>query len=482
MAVLGGGDVSRPAPPFAAAAVLPIAALTALAHCAAALLGKGYWFDEVYMLAIGRFHLDWGAADQPPVTPALAALAGTVAPGSLVTLRAPAVLATGCAVVLAALIARELGGRRRAQAVTALAQATALFSTFAGHWLTPYTLEPAQWLLLIWLLVRWIRTRDDRLLVAAGAATGLAAMTKFQVLLLCAVLLLGIAWCGPRALLRRPLLWVGAAVALAMVSPTLVWQHVHGWPQLQMTTVVAGEAEYLYGGRAGVAVQLILFAGVLGVGLGVYGAWCLLRHAEFREYRFLPAVGVVLYVVFVATAGRPYYLGGLYAPFVAAGAVCLESVSPGTVRRWALRVGTVTAVAATVAILVLSVNITPPDVGDRIAKAAATAYRDLPEDERDRTVLLGESYITAAYLDGAAPRYGLPQAYGTNRSYGYFTPPPDTADEALYVGAEPDGMREHFVTVRNLATIDGDLKLFLLRERRHPWPQIWSEQRSLTVS
>ncbi|MGH4022975.1 MAG: hypothetical protein ACRDRV_00130, partial [Pseudonocardiaceae bacterium] len=44
-----------PGPPFARWAVLPIAAVVAVAHLAASFVG-GYWFDEVYMLAIGRNH------------------------------------------------------------------------------------------------------------------------------------------------------------------------------------------------------------------------------------------------------------------------------------------------------------------------------------------------------------------------------------------------------------------------------------------
>jgi hypothetical protein len=54
--------------------VLPIAAAVAVAQLVAAAVGGGYWFDEVYMLAIGRHHLDWGSADQPPIVPVLAAL------------------------------------------------------------------------------------------------------------------------------------------------------------------------------------------------------------------------------------------------------------------------------------------------------------------------------------------------------------------------------------------------------------------------
>ena len=147
--------VSRHSP---AATVVSVAVVVRVLHCAASTLGHGYWFDEVYMLAIGRYHLDWGSADQPPLVPALAALMDAVAPGSQPALASPAALATGCAVVLAGLIAREFGCDRRAQVVTALAQATVLWTSLAGHWLTPYALEPAQWLLLIWLLIRWVRS------------------------------------------------------------------------------------------------------------------------------------------------------------------------------------------------------------------------------------------------------------------------------------------------------------------------------------
>lgn len=467
---------------FAAAAVLPIATLTALAHCAAALLSGGYWFDEVYMLAIGRYHLDWGSADQPPIAPALAALADVIAPGSDFVLRVPAVLGTAGAVVLAGLIARELGGDRGAQALTATAQATALWSTLAGHWLTPYSLEPVQWLLVIWLLVRWIRVRRDRLLIAAGAAVGVAAMTKFQVFLLCAVLLLCIAMFGPRAMLRRPSLWVGAILAVAISAPTLLWQHAHGWPQIQMTEVVAGEAVALYGGRPGIAVQLILYAGVLGVGLGAYGAWRLVRDAELRDYRFLVAAGAVLYVIFVFTQGRPYYVAGLYAPFAAAGALGLHRGPSSRARRLVVRLATAVSVAVAIVILVLSIQSTRTGVGERIARDTAQAYHELPGDQREHTAVMGASYIVAAYLDGYAPTYDLPAAYSPNRSYGYFDPPPDSVDSVLYVGPQPDALRRYFATVHTVGAVGDDIQIHLLTGRLQPWDSIWPRLRTLTVS
>lgn len=54
----------RRVPRFATSVVVPIAVFVAVLHCTASTLGDDHWFDEVYMLEIGRNHLDWGSADQ----------------------------------------------------------------------------------------------------------------------------------------------------------------------------------------------------------------------------------------------------------------------------------------------------------------------------------------------------------------------------------------------------------------------------------
>lgn len=436
------------------------------------------------MLAIGRNHLDWGSADQPPMAPLLAYVMDGVAPDSMIALRFPAALATAGAVVVAGLIARELGCDRRAQGFTALAQATVLWTTLTGHWLTPYTLEPVQWLLLVWLLVRWIRVRQDRLLLAFGAIAGIAALTKFQVLLLCAVLLIAVTAVGPRALLRRPLLWVGAGIAVLLAAPTLGWQYANGWPQLHMASVVVGEAEALYGGRPGIAVQLIAYAGVAGVALMFYGLWRVFRDPEFRDYRFIGVAFVGLFVFFVATAGRPYYLAGLYAPLAAVGALALQRrrENGATRMRWLFWPTVAVSSALAIGMLTLSVLLVRDDVGQRIAARTADAYHALPDAQRDRTVVMGQSYIVAAYIDGYSDDYSLPKAFSLNRSYGYFPPPPADTDAALYVGGDADDIRPYFTDVRRVGDVGEDMGVYLLTGRQQSWDQIWSQARSLTVS
>lgn len=477
------GGVAVAVAPFARWAVLPIAAVVAVAHLVVGATGRGYWFDEVYMLAIGRNHLEWGSADQPPLAPLLAALMDWIAPGSILALRLPAILFTAAAVVVAALVARELGGDRRAQVLTAGAQATALWAALAGHWLTPYTLEPLQWLLLGWLLVRWLRVRDDRLLLALGVVAGIAAETKFQVLLLCVVLLVSVLVCGPRELLRRPMLWAGIAIGAIIALPTLVWQGLNGWPQLQMGAVVTSEAEALYGGRPGIAVTLLIFAGVAGTVLALYGLWRLLRADELRSYRFVAVTFLVLYVVFVITAGRPYYLSGLYGVLAAAGAVGLQRRREAGRRRWRWFAWPAYALsaAAAVGILVISASITQSEVGSDIARRAADAYHALPAGEREHTAIMGESYIIAAYVDGYSSRYGIPEAYSSNRSYGYFQPPPEETNAVLYIGSSPDELRPYFDQMRKVADGGEDASVWLCTGKRDSWASLWPRLRHLTV-
>lgn len=489
-----GDDGPAPVPALARGPVLTVVAVVAVAQLAAASV-RGRWFDELLMLAIGRHHLDWGSADQPPVAPLLAASADRIAPGSSFALAVPTVVATAGAVLIAALIARELGGDARAQTLTALAQATGTWAALAGHWLTPYSLEAVQWLAVVWLLVRWQRVRDDRLLLVLGVVLGVAAQTKFQVLLLGVVVLVAVAVVGPRALLARPRLWVGVGIAAVIAAPTLVWQALHGWPQLAMGPIVAGEADALYGGRAGVTVLLVAFAGVLGAVLALYGLGRTFLDAHARTLRWLGVTTVVLFVVFAVSPGRPYYLAGLYGALAAVGALGLQRRREEGRRRWSWLAWPASAVSAVVALgaLAVSVLMASPIVPDAIAAQTAAAYRELPAPQRERTALLGESYVYAVYLDTADPELGLPPAYSGNRSYGYFALPPETADTVLYVGTDPGRLRPYFADVRLVSTtdtggavgLDGrpvEAPIWLLAGRNAPWTEVRGAVTDLAVS
>jgi hypothetical protein len=238
---------------------------------------------------------------------------------------------------------------------------------------------------------------------------------------------------------------------------------------------------------SGCFLELSLFAGVVGTFLALCGLVALMRIDELRPYRYLAVAFTVLWIVFVVTEGRPYYLVGLYAPLMAAGALGLQRrrEAERTPRRWLLWPAWAACAAVAIAMLVMSVTFVRSDVGEGIARRTAQVLSDLPAEQRDRTAIYGESYIVAAFLDGFAERYALPTIYSGSRGYGYFDAPPADHDAVLYVGRDPSSLTPYFTTTRRLGDIGDigdDMHAFLLAGMREPWESVWPRLRTLTVS
>src|SRR5207253_4526868 len=88
------------------------------------------------------------------VTALLSALARLLFGWSLVGFRAFAILAGAGTIVLAALVARELGGGRRAQAVAAVAVAFSPLLVATNGLFQPVSFDQTATMLVLWLALR----------------------------------------------------------------------------------------------------------------------------------------------------------------------------------------------------------------------------------------------------------------------------------------------------------------------------------------
>ena len=95
-----------------------VVALIQVAALVATSTRYGYHRDELYFIQCGA-HPAFGYPDQPPLVPLLSWAMQSLAPGSLLVLRAPSALAAAITTVLAGAIAREVGGGRGAQVIAA---------------------------------------------------------------------------------------------------------------------------------------------------------------------------------------------------------------------------------------------------------------------------------------------------------------------------------------------------------------------------
>ncbi len=147
----------------------------------------GYFRDEFDYMACGD-HLAWGYVDQPPLVPFLVKISRLVLGDSLRSIRIVPALATSAAVILTAMIARELGGRRFALALSALAFIAVPIYLSDGSLLTTNCLEPLLWMGCVYFAILAIKRDDPRYWLWFGVVAGIGLEEKYSI----AVLGLGI--------------------------------------------------------------------------------------------------------------------------------------------------------------------------------------------------------------------------------------------------------------------------------------------------
>jgi len=145
----------------------------------------GYHRDELQTLDDAR-HLAWGYVPYPPLTPFLQHLSLALFGVSLTGFRVLASLAQGAAIVMTGLMAREMGGRRPAQIIAAMAVSVAPVSLFWGAVVQYSSFDYLWWVVAGYLVARMAKSADPRWWLAIGAAIGLGMMTKYSMMFLVA--------------------------------------------------------------------------------------------------------------------------------------------------------------------------------------------------------------------------------------------------------------------------------------------------------
>src|SRR5271169_5376434 len=188
-------------------ALVGIAGIVAVAH----LLTNGrYGFhrDELQVLSDAR-HLDWGFVPYPPFTPFVERIGLSIFGVSLVGLRLFSVIAQAVLVVVAGLMARELGGGRLAQVTAALAVALSTLLLFEGTEFQYTTFDNLWWVLIAYFVIRLLKTENPRWWLAIGATIGMGFQTKYTMGFFLAGIMGGVLLTPARRYLGSAWFWGG---------------------------------------------------------------------------------------------------------------------------------------------------------------------------------------------------------------------------------------------------------------------------------
>lgn len=471
----------------------------------------GFHRDEL-LTYTNALHLDWCYVVYPPMTAWLARAELAVFGTSLVGYRFLPAVAIGLVAVLSGLIARQLGGKRRAILVTAVAASIAGPVVFSGYFLSYMTFDVLAWVVVAWCTACLLRSQDPRWWLAIGAAVGLGIMCKYTMLFLVAGLVGGTLLTPNRRFLRSIWFWAGAALAFAIISPIIFWQFQHhfvglAWAKsIHARDVGWGRADYF------LPFQFWKATNPATVPIWCAGLWFFFGTQQGKPFRLLGWMYVIPLVAFLAARGREYYLSPAYPMLLAAGAVWgerwLVSARP-RVARTVVRVtwnsmmigGLITfAVVAPIA----PINSTWWRIADAVnghqnssmeigwpelAATVAQVRDTLPKADRTHLGVLVSDDGEEGAINLYGPAHGLPAAIsGMNSNWlrGYGDPPPQTV---ITVGMDQNFLEQNFVSCSWAAHLSNpygvvnealgkNLEVYVCGAPRQGWPEFWKHFQS----
>jgi hypothetical protein len=468
----------------------------------------GFHRDELQTLDDAR-HLDWGFVAYPPLTPLVGRLELTLFGASLIGFRFFSAIAVALAMVLAGLIAKELGGQRHVQVLTAVAAGIAPMSLVQGAVLQYVSFDYLWGVTATYFLARLLNSGDPRWWVPIGAFLGLGMETRYTI----GFLAMGIVGAVLLTPLRKHLLskwlWLGVAASILIFLPNVIWQARHHFISLEFLSYLHAR-DSRQGRYSGFyREQLQICVNFATAPLILLGLWFYFVKPEGKRYRALGWVFVVSFALFALFGARSYYTAPLYPVLIAAGSVLFASWAASLRPAWSKVAYAAEWTAIVIGGVVFIVLVTPvapfgsalwklsskmhdqfrEEIGwPELAHTVARVYGSLSLDERARTGILTGNYGEGGALNLYGPALGLPRAMTLTNSFWYRTFDPRQPQTVIVVGFDLDEAQKLFANCAIAAknTNSGNVEneesrdhpdILVCRNLKMPWTEYWAKHR-----
>jgi 4-amino-4-deoxy-L-arabinose transferase-like glycosyltransferase len=469
----------------------------------------GFHRDALAFLDNGQ-HLAWGYVAYPPLTPFIGRLGLELFGLSLVGIKSLAALAQCIGMVLTGLMAKELGGSRRAQVIAAVAAAIALMSLIMSTLFQYIAFDYLWWVLTIFCLVKLLKTENPRWWLGVGCGIGLGMMTKYTILFLVVAIVVTVLFTKRlRVQLKSPWLWAGVGLSLLIFLPNLIWQIQHAFISLEFLAAIRARDVQIGRAEGYLSQQFYVNINPLTVPLFLFGLYYYFFAPGGVAYRAIGWIYLVTLALFGLSQGRFYYMAPAYPMILAGGAVQGERWLAGlTPKRQKLAsrltvgflvVGAIIGIALTLPIAPINSALWDVTRGihdnfveqigwEEMAQTVGQIYAREETNYTSLGIFVG-NYGEAGALNLFGPRYGLPTVISpvnSNWERGYGQNPPEAV---IALGFSKDFLDTLFQSCQFVAKNGNEYgveneesrfspDIFLCADLREPWEKIWPQIRS----
>lgn len=450
--------------------------------------------DEFLYLAEGN-HLAWGFMEVPPLLSVFAALTHIFGDGMFWIKLWPSLFGAGTFIVAGKIIL-SLGGK-----------AFALFLLFLpfifGVYLRlfflfqPNSPEIFFWTLILFSVIRFIQSGENKWLYILGISIGIGMMSKYSVAFLVASVIVGILFTRQREILRNKHFWYASLIGLLIFLPNILWQYHRNFPVLHHMRELR-ETQLRYVDPFDFLKDQLLM-NIPCVFIWVTGLCALLFYTKFKSYRFAGFTYIIVIVLFLIGHGKNYYTLGIYPCLFAFGAVQLEQFTAS--RRKILRyVFVLIPVLLGTVMLPIALPVFPPaqlarfyekmntektgtlkwedmqnhplpqDFSDmlgwdELASKTSRAYEMMDSLEKKHAVIFCDNYGLAGAVTFYRKKYHLPSAYSDNASFLYWLPEGMRIENLVLVTDDKNEMQHDFIKDFQFAAVIDSITTPLARER-----------------
>ena len=433
----------------------------------------GYFGDELYYLACAE-HLDWGYVDQPPLIAAIAWFTRHTLGDSLFAIHFLPAVAGALLVWLTGVLTRELGGKRFAQSLSALSVACAGIYLVMGHLFTMNAFEPLFWMGCAYVVIRIIRTGNQKLWLWFGLLAGLGLENKYSMGVFGFGVVLGLLLTRQRKALAEKWIWIAGGIAFLIFLPNLIWNFQHHWPFLELMRNIRASGRDIPVGPVEYVLRQIFMMTPATFPIWLVGLLYFFFAREGKSYRVLGWAFLATLTVFIVLKGKDYYATPVYPMLLAAGAVAIEQFITRRKQTWLKPAIVTVLLAVTLALLPIAAPVLPVETylryqaklpfalpasershlaaalphyyawnfgWEEMTAAVARVYHSLPPEERAKTAIFGNNFAEAGAIDLLGPKYGLPKAIGGHQSYWLWGPRNYTGEILIVLGDRPEDLR-----------------------------------------
>jgi len=461
----------------------------------------GFHRDELLHLSASE-HLDWGYFEFPPFIALVGKLAHAIFGYSLSGIRFFSTLAGISILVLCCLIAKELGGKKKAIFLAGFT-VLAFVPFYRNHMLfQPVAFDQLFWTLGFYFLVRYFNSKNTKFLIYLGVTAGFGLMNKYTFLIWIVGIVVGLLFYKKGSLFKNKTVYLAGLITFLIFIPNVLWQWQHDFPVLlHLQKLKESQLDEI--GTFDFALAQLKHPFTFTISL--IGLYAYFFDLDLKKYKALGVATVVVFCVMWAMQSKDYYFFAIYPVLFAAGAVKVEKLLQRK-PKWnyavaaALIVPAIPFIPGAIPLLPISTYVSylnlKPEKNGRVVltddfadmfgweeqvQLVDSLYQSLPLNQRKKCMIWAENYGEAGAIEILGKKYNLPNPVSSHGSFWSWGTGNTKGEICISIGNEKEAVERVFTDFQLVKMIkhkyaiaeENNIPVYLCRNPKIDIKQNW---------